>query len=442
MTEPRTVSNGPPTVQAGLAAPATTSLADPATINSIRSCVHCGICLPVCPTYRALGEEMDSPRGRVYLMRAVAEGRLDMTDTYTRHLDLCLGCRACETACPAGVPFGSLLETARADLERRGRPLRRRLVDAFLFGVFPHPQRLAIVLGVLRRYQRSGVQALVRRFGMLRRFPQLAVMDALLADVPRTDTELPEFLAARGRTRGRVALLTGCVQRHLFADVNRDTMRLLSAAGWDVVAPRTQGCCGALELHGGRLDTFRARARALAAALPGDVEWVVTNAAGCGSALRDYAHWVDDDAARRVAARTRDVTELLADVELPLGPLATTATYHDPCHLAHGQRVRTAPRALLGRIPELRLVPLPDSELCCGSAGVYNVLEPEMADRLLALKMSRIAQTGARTVVTGNPGCLLQIARGARERGLDLEVVHPVTLLARAMRSAMQWEER
>jgi glycolate oxidase iron-sulfur subunit len=239
-----------------------------------------------------------------------------------------------------------------------------------------------------------------------------------------------------------VALLTGCVQRHLFADVNRDTMRLLSAAGWDVVAPRAQGCCGALELHGGRLETFRARARALAAALPADVEWVVTNAAGCGSALRDYAHWVDDDAARRVAARTRDVTELLADADLPLGPLATTATYHDPCHLVHGQRVRTAPRALLGRIPELRLVPLPDSELCCGSAGVYNVLEPEMADRLLALKMARIVQTGARTVVTGNPGCLLQIARGARERGLDLEVVHPVTVLARAMRSAMQWEER
>jgi glycolate oxidase iron-sulfur subunit len=398
--------------------------------------------LPVCPTYRALGEEMDSPRGRVYLMRAVAEGRLDVTDTYTRHLDLCLGCRACETACPAGVPFGSLLETARADIERRGRPLRRRLMDAFLFGVFPHPQRLAIALGLLRRYRRWGLQALVHRMGILRRFPRLAAMEALLPQVPRTDTELPEFLAARGRPRGRVALLTGCVQRHLFADVNRDTMRLLAAAGWDVVAPRAQGCCGALELHGGRLDTFRARARALTAVLPGDVDWIVTNAAGCGSALRDYAHWLDDDAARRLAARTRDITELLAEADLPLGPLATTVTYHDPCHLAHGQRVRTAPRALLGRIPELQLVPLADSELCCGSAGVYNVLEPEMADKLLALKMARIAQTGARIVVTGNPGCVLQIARGARERGLDLEVVHPVTLLARAMRRAMQWEER
>jgi len=430
MTEPRTISNRPATAKAGLA--------DPATINAIRSCVHCGICLPVCPTYRTLGEEMDSPRGRVYLMRAVAEGRLEITDTYTRHLDLCLGCRACETACPAGVPFGSLLETARADIERAGRPIRRRLMDAFVFGVFPYPQRLAIALGLLRRYRRWGLQALVRRAGLLRRFPRLAAMDALLPEVPRTDFELPEFLAARGRARGRVALLVGCVQRYLFADVNLDTMRLLAAAGWDVVAPRGQGCCGALELHGGRLDAFRARARALAAALPSDVDWIVTNAAGCGSALRDYAHWVGDDAAAsRLAARTRDVSELLADADLPLNPLPLTVTYHDPCHLAHGQRVRTAPRTALGRIPGLTLVPLADSELCCGSAGVYNVLEPEMADQLLALKIARIVETGARAVATGNPGCLMQIARGARERGLDLEVVHPVTLLARALR----WEE-
>jgi len=417
----------------------TDRLAAPATLDDIRSCVHCGICLPACPTYRALGEEMDSPRGRIYLMRAVAEGRLDVTETYTHHLDLCLGCRACETACPAGVPFGSLLETARAEIERGGRrPLRRRLLEAFIFGVFPHPHRLAIVLGLLRRYRRWGLQALVRRSGLLRRIPPLAAMDALLHDIPRTDGALPEFLAARGRALGRVALLTGCVQRHLFADVNHDTMRLLALAGWDVVAPREQGCCGALELHGGRLDAFRARARALAATLPSDVDWIVTNAAGCGSALRDYGHWVDEDATRRVAARSRDVTELLVEADLPLGSLPLTVTYHDPCHLAHGQRVRTAPRALLGRIPDLAVVPLADSDLCCGSAGVYNVLEPEMADRLLALKIARIVETGARTVVTGNPGCLMQIARGARARGLDLELVHPVTLLARAMR----WEDR
>lgn len=418
---------------------APTGLMDPATLTGIRACVHCGICLPACPTYRTLGEEMDSPRGRVYLMRAVAEGRLGITATYARHLDLCLGCRACETACPAGVPFGSLLETARADIERAGRPWPRRVFDAVLFGVFPHPERLAVALGLLRRYRGLGLQALVRRSGLLRHFPRLAAMDALLGEVPRTDTELPEFLAAHGRARGRVAVLLGCVQRYLFTDVNRDTMRLLAAAGWDVVAPRAQGCCGALELHGGRLDAFRRRARALAAALPADVDWVVSNTAGCGSALREYAHRVADDAsALRLAARVRDVSELLADADLPLRPLPITVTYHDPCHLAHGQRVRAAPRTLLARIPELRLVPLTDSELCCGSAGVYNVLEPEMADRLLALKIARIVETGARTVVTGNAGCLLQIARGARDRGLALDVVHPVTLLARALR----WEER
>ena len=413
-------------------------LAAPATMDAIRSCVHCGICLPACPTYRVLGEEMDSPRGRVYLMRAVAEGRLEMTDTYRRHLDLCLGCRACETACPAGVPFGSLLETARADIERAGRPVHRRVIDALLFGLFPHPKRLAVALGLLERYRRWRVQRLVRRSGLLRRLPQLAALDALLPEIPRGDTEVPEFVRAQGQSRGRVAVLTGCVQRQLFGDVNRDTVRLLAAAGWDVVAPRAQGCCGALDLHGGRIEAFRERARALVAALPSDVDWVVTNAAGCGAALREYGHWVSDDAARRLAARTRDVTELLVDADLPLQSLPLTVTYHDPCHLAHGQRVRAAPRALLARIPDLRVVPLADSELCCGSAGVYNVLEPAMADRLLAQKLARIGETGATIVVTGNPGCLLQIARGARERGLQLEVVHPVTLVARAMR----WEAR
>src|SRR2546427_1631775 len=258
---------------------------------------------------------MRAPRGRVYLMRVVVDDRLAATETYTHHLDLCLGCRACESACPAGVPFGSLLETARAEIDRGGRrPVRRRLLEAFIFGVFPHPHRLAIVLGLLRRYRRWGLQALVRRSGLLRRIPPLAAMDALLHDIPRTDGAPPEFLAARGRALGRVALLTGCVQRHLFADVNHDTMRLLALAGWDVVAPREQGCCGALELHGGRLDAFRARARALAATLPSDVDWIVTNAAGCGSALRDYGHWGgDDEAASRLAPRTRDVTELLPE---------------------------------------------------------------------------------------------------------------------------------
>jgi glycolate oxidase iron-sulfur subunit len=409
------------------------TLDSPETLTAIRSCVHCGICLPQCPTYRVLGQEMDSPRGRVYLMRAVAEKRLDLTDGFRRHLDLCLGCRACETACPAGVPFGSLLETSRVEIERRGRPLRERWLPALLFAVFPHPERLRALLGVARLYRRAGLQRVVRATGLLRLLPRVDAMDRLLDDVPEP-VALPEHVAAHGRSRGRVALLTGCVQRHLFADVNRDTARLLALAGWDVVIPRAQGCCGALDLHAGRVDALRARATALAAALPSDVDWIVTNAAGCGSAMREYGHWTADEAVGRLASRTRDVSELLADADLPLGPLPLTVAYHDACHLAHGQKVRAAPRALLGKIPELTLVPLADSELCCGSAGVYNILEPDMAERLLEHKIRRIIESGARVVAAGNPGCLLQIASGCRRRGLEVEVVHPVTLVARAAR--------
>ena len=407
------------------------TLKDAASLALLRTCVHCGICLPQCPTYRVLGEEMDSPRGRLYLMRAVAEGRLEVTPTYTRHLDLCLGCRACETACPAGVKFGTLLETARADIARHGRPLRQRWLPALLLAILPRPDRFGVALGLARRYRRVGLQRLVRHSRVLGGFPRLAALDALLERVPGEAT-LPEYLPARGRARGRVAVLTGCVQRSLFDDVNRATVRLLALAGWDVLVPRGQACCGALELHAGHIETFQARAGALAAALPEDVDHVVTNAAGCGSALRDAGHWLPGSPAARLAAKVRDVTELLVDAELPLARLPVSVTYHDACHLVHGQRVRDAPRTLLRRIPGLRLSELRDSDLCCGSAGVYNILEPDMADRLLDLKLARIAETGARVVAAGNPGCLMQIAKGARASGRNLEVVHPVTLLARA----------
>jgi len=406
------------------------TLTDPDATSMLRACVHCGICLPQCPTYRVLGEEMDSPRGRLYLMRAVAEGRLAPTPTYTRHLDLCLGCRACETACPAGVRFGSLLERARADVGDRGGE-SHRWRQTLLFSVFPHPARLTAALGLARRYQRWGLQRLVRASRLLTWFPRVAALDALLGQIPEP-TALPEYVPARGRSRGRVAVLTGCVQRVLFQDVNRDTVRLLSLAGWDVLVPRGQGCCGALELHAGRADAYQERARALAAAFPPDVDHVVSNVAGCGSAMRAYRHWLPETAAARLGDRGRDVLELLVDAELPLRALPLTVTYHDACHLAHGQRVRSAPRALLRRIPGLRLVELADSDLCCGSAGVYNILEPDMADRLLALKLARIAETGAGVVAAANAGCLLQIAKGARAAGRALDVVHPVTLLARA----------
>lgn len=403
-------------------------------MDGLRACVHCGICLPQCPTYRVLGEEMDSPRGRIYLMRAAAEDRIGLTPTMAHHLDLCLGCRACETACPSGVPFGQLLEATRGQFERRGvtAPGRDGATLRFLLDVFPRPGRLGLILHALRMYQWSGMQALVRRFGLLAPFKKLQAMEALLPWLPAPAGPLPELIPARGRRRGRVGLLVGCVQRFFYPDVNADTARLLSAAGYEVVVPRTQECCGALHLHAGRIDEFRAMARRLIPAFA-DVDLVVVNAAGCGSALKEYGHWLADDATRFFAERVRDVSELLVGCDLPLRSLRETVTYHDACHLAHGQRIRAEPRELLRRIPGLTLVDLPDSELCCGSAGVYNLLEPEMAGELGRRKARRIRETGARVVVAGNPGCLMQMRQHCRAEGLSVEVAHPVTLLARAL---------
>ena len=405
-------------------------------MDGLRACVHCGICLPQCPTYRVLGEEMDSPRGRVYLMRAAAEGRAELTPGLARHLDLCLGCRACETACPSGVPFGQLLEATRAQLDRK-RVRARESAHATLewaLSIFPHPDRLGALLWPLRLYQASGLRKLVRASGILAPFKRLQAMDALLPRVLPGASSLPELIPARGRARGRAALLTGCVQRFFFPEINLATARLLSAAGWEVVVPRGQGCCGALHLHAGRLDEFRAMARSLMAALGRDVDIVVTNAAGCGSALKEYGHWLGDEEAERFAGLVKDISEVLVDADLPLGELRETVTYHDACHLAHGQKVRAQPRELLRRIPGVTLVELTDSDLCCGSAGVYNLLEPEMAAELGRRKLERIRETGARIVAAGNPGCIMQISQQALEAGLALEVMHPVTLLSRALR--------
>ena len=406
---------------------------DAPSMDGLRACVHCGICLPQCPTYQVLGEEMDSPRGRIYLMRAAAEGRTPLTGGLARHLDLCLGCLACETACPSKVPFGKLLEATRGQLERQGvrSPDTDHGTHGFLLDWFARPGRLASMVSGLRLYQWSGLQATVRMFGLLAPFPTLAVMESLLPRVPAPAGPLPELTPARGKRRGRVGLLTGCVQRFFYPDVNRDTVRLLSAAGYDVVVPRAQECCGALHLHAGRLAEFRAMAGRLVNTFDRELDAIVTNAAGCGSALGEYGHWLPE--AEDFSRRVRDVSVVLADAELPLRELPITVTYHDACHLAHGQKVRAEPRQLLRRIPGLTLVDLAESDLCCGSAGVYNMLEPAIASELARRKVERIAQTGARVVAAGNPGCLMQIARQARASGLEVEVLHPVTILARAL---------
>jgi glycolate oxidase iron-sulfur subunit len=405
---------------------------DPPDWESILDCVHCGICLPACPTYRVLGQEMDSPRGRLYLMRAAGEGRIGLTENFVTHMDRCLGCRGCESACPSGIPFGRLLEAVRGQIERKvPRPLGRRLLGRMVLGTFPDRGRLARLLALLRLYQRSGLQRLVRGARVLAPFPRLAAMERLL---PRLDaaaaTAVPARLDPAGPSRGTAALLGGCVQALLFPEVNAASARLLARAGYTVVTPAAQGCCGALHLHWGDRDAARRLARANVDAFAG-ADRVVTNAAGCGAALRDYGHLLPDDpAAAAVAGRVRDVSELLAEaLPEPRRPLDLTVTYHEPCHLAHGQRVREAPRALLRAIPGLRLVELAESDLCCGSAGVYNLLEPEIAGRLLARKLDRIAETGADVVASGNPGCLLQLRVGLAERGLAIRAYHPVELL-------------
>lgn len=405
---------------------------DPPDWDAILDCVHCGICLPQCPTYRVLGQEMDSPRGRLYLIRAAAEGRIGLTPNFVTHMDRCLGCRACESACPSGVPFGRLLEEVRGQIERRvPRPFSRGLLRRLILGVFPHRARLARALGLLRLYQRTGLQRLVRASGVLGLTPRLAALErALPALTGVPATPLPARLDPAGPARGTVTLLSGCVQALLFPEVNRATAWLLARAGYTVLVPPAQECCGALNLHWGDRETARRLARANVAAFAG-ADRVVTNAAGCGTALRDYGHLLGDDAARALADRVRDVSELLAaHLPEPRHPLPLTVTYHEPCHLVHGQRVRDAPRALLRAIPGLRLVELADADLCCGSAGVYNVLEPEIAGRLLARKLDRIAETGASVVASGNPGCLLQLRMGLAERGLAVAAHHPVELLA------------
>src|SRR5262245_44746623 len=394
----RAVRRGPMTT-VEVVSTGTSRLDDGPSMDGLRACVHCGICLPQCPTYRVLGEEMDSPRGRIYLMRAAAEGRIGLTPGVARHLDLCLGCRACETACPSGVPFGQLLEAARGQLERRG--VKATDTDhatlAFLLRWFPHPRRLAPTSLALWLYQRPGLQKLVRSSGLLARFRKVAVMEALLPPLPAGHA-VPELTPARGKRLGRVGLLTGCVQRYVYPDVNRDTAKLLAAAGYDVVAPRGQQGCGAPQLHAGRLDEFRKMAARVVADWE-SVDMVVVNAAGCGSALKEYGHWLPSASAETFSRKVRDISEVLSERDLPLGPIDATVTYHDACHLVHGQKIKREPRDLLKRIPGLRLVELRESDLCCGSAGVYNLLEPGIADTFGRRKAEQIRATGA-TIVT------------------------------------------
>ncbi|MGH3931030.1 MAG: (Fe-S)-binding protein [Pseudonocardiaceae bacterium] len=408
----------------------------------IADCVHCGFCLPSCPTYVLWGEEMDSPRGRIHLMKTGLEGE-PLSESMVGHFDACLGCMACVTACPSGVRYGPLLADTRAQVERRHiRPRGEALFREAIFRLFPYPRRLRALRGPLALYQRSGLGRLLRRTGLLDRLsPTLRVLESLTPQLTRRE-KLPERVPAVGTRRAVVGMLTGCVQDAFFPDVNAATARVLAAEGCDVVIPPGQGCCGALSQHLGREDEAITFARRLIECFDAaTVDYVVVNAAGCGSAMKEYAHLLRDDPAYagRAAAfveRTRDICELLVE----LGPVASrhrldiTIAYHDACHLGHAQGIRTQPRELLRAIPGLQLAEIAEPELCCGSAGVYNLLHPEPATELGDRKARHVLATGAMVLVTANPGCLMQITASARRLGTHLAPAHTVTVLDASIR--------
>jgi glycolate oxidase iron-sulfur subunit len=400
----------------------------------IADCVHCGFCLPTCPTYVLWGEEMDSPRGRIVLMeRGLREGQR-MSEAMVTHIDRCLGCMACVTACPSGVQYDRLIEATRPQIERNAtRPRTERLFRSLVFGIFTHPGRMRALVPLLAASERLRIrpERILKRWPRLNAIAKLAPKTTLRSSWARLDSTT----RARGSKRARVGLLQGCVQRVFFNNVNRATVSVLSAEGFEVSAPRSPRCCGALLMHSGEEPAAKQRAKETIAAFD-DCDYVAVNAAGCGSAMKDYVHLLDDEPewaerARMFSEKVRDVTELLAADEprAARGPVEITVAYHDACHLAHAQAVRTEPRKLLATIPGLELVEPPEWEICCGSAGIYNLLQPEAADELGRRKAANLYATGASAIAAGNPGCTLQIQQKLAETGTPLPVYHPVELL-------------
>jgi glycolate oxidase iron-sulfur subunit len=408
----------------------------------IGDCVHCGFCLPTCPTYVLWGEEMDSPRGRIYLMKEGLEGE-PLDSSMVRHLDQCLGCMACVTACPSGVQYDKLIESTRAQIERRvERPRAERLMREAIYSLFPYPKRLRALRAPLRAYQASGLGRMLARSGLLQRLPEgLQAMESLAPKLGKVD-KLPARTPARGTKRRTVGLLTGCVQGTFFPDVNAATVRVLAADGCDVVVPAKQSCCGALSAHAGReQEALDFAKRVISTFEDAGVETIVVNAAGCGSNLKEYGHQLRDEPgwserAEALAAKVRDISELLDELG-PVAerhPLPMNVAYQDACHLAHAQGIRDQPRRLLRGIPGVELKELVEGEICCGSAGTYNLLNPEPARELGERKARAVLATGADVMVTANPGCWMQVATTLARMGTRLPVAHTVQVLDASIR--------
>jgi glycolate oxidase iron-sulfur subunit len=409
----------------------------------IEKCVHCGFCLPVCPTYVLWGQEMDSPRGRIYLMKIASEGAAEMNSNWVSHFDSCLGCMACMTACPSGVDYGKLIEATRAQIERKTeRSQQEKRFRRFIFETFTRPERLRQMRLPLLAYQKSGLQAIVRGLGLLKLLPKrMQTMEALLPKLGSHEI-VAEVTPAVGTKRRRVGLLLGCVQREFFSQVNAATARVLAAEGCEVVAPATQPCCGALLVHAGEERAAIELAKKTIDAFEGaNVETIVTNAAGCGSNVKEYGHLLRDEPgyaerARAFAPKCKDVSEVLAEMEprAKRSGLKLRVAFHDSCHLQHAQGVRSQPRTLLSKIPWLELVEIPEAAICCGSAGIFNLVQPDAANALGDRKAELIAPLMADIVATGNPGCILQMQSALARRGRRIPVVHTIQILDASIR--------
>ncbi|MDJ0567790.1 MAG: heterodisulfide reductase-related iron-sulfur binding cluster [Pleurocapsa sp. MO_192.B19] len=410
----------------------------------IDTCVHCGFCLATCPSYRIIGKEMDSPRGRIYLMDAINKGEATIDVATSQHFDSCLGCLACVTTCPSGVEYDKLIAATRPQIERnQPRSLSDRLIRILIFNLFPYPNRLRNLLAPLWLYQKSGLQKLLRNTGILKKLtPRLAAMEAILPAITANSWQdnLPEVIPAQGKQRYRVGMILGCVQRLFFSPVNEATVRVLTANGCEVVIPRSQGCCAALPAHQGQEAQAQTLARQMIDSfINQDLDAIIINAAGCGHTLKEYGHILADDPeyaekAQEFSSKVKDVQEFLSKIELtaelhPLASAELSVVYQDACHLLHGQKISLEPRQLLRKIPGVKLREPIDASLCCGSAGIYNMLQPETADELGRQKATNLINTGASLIASPNPGCSLQIQKHLDLQNSPIKLLHPIELL-------------
>jgi glycolate oxidase iron-sulfur subunit len=415
----------------------------------IDTCVHCGFCLSTCPSYRVIGKEMDSPRGRIYLMDAINKGEAVLDQATSQHFDSCLGCLACVSTCPSGVQYDKLLSDVRPQVERnQERSLSDRLIRTLIFNLFPYPKRLNYLLPSLWFYQISGIQKLVRKLRIIEKIsPRLAAMESILPQVTDDSFQdnLPDVIPAKGKKRYRVGVILGCVQRLFFSSVNEATVRILTANGCEVIIPKNQGCCAALPAHQGQEMQAQLLAKQMIDSFANtDVDYIIINAAGCGHTLKEYGHILKDDLEYKLKAqefshKVRDIQEFLIQVGLtaelsPVTDKELKVVYQDACHLLHGQKISLQPRQLLQKIPNIKLKEPIDAALCCGSAGVYNMLQPEVANELGQQKVSNLLNTGAELIASSNPGCSLQIKKHLNLQDKDIKLMHPMELLDYSIR--------